>query len=196
MKWQTYLMVSWVAAITAAVSFYIGTSNAVSDVTPPFECFFVAVGSWGGRNEPVSSYSWRVDEARFVRHPNWDNLTDTQRTYWLLNNAGAAGVHSWELASWVPTRNASQRVKDVVSKGFPCFAVAERRNGRAGSRYFLGAANAPDHAVPVEPNFGSAAASGDAADRPDIGSEGEPVGRVVLFKDFTQPETEWELRAA
>ncbi len=42
-------------------------------------------------------------------------LTDTQRFWLELRNAGDKGLHSWDCYGW--TRNAPQRAKDCVDKG-------------------------------------------------------------------------------
>jgi len=79
-------------------------------------------------------------------------LTDAQRFWLELKNAGAAGLHSWDCYGW--TRNASQRAKDCVTKGQQVYVRTERRNGRPGARYFLEGFQ-PSDALPVAPNRGS-----------------------------------------
>ena len=77
------------------------------------------------------------------------SLTDAQRFWLELKNAGAAGLHSWDCYGW--TRNASQRAKDCVTKGQQVYVRTERRNGRPGARYFLEGFQ-PSDALPVAPN--------------------------------------------
>lgn len=85
-------------------------------------------------------------------------LNDTRRFYKECRDAGTEGVHSWDCYGW--TRNASQRAKDVTTKGFQIWSTPERRNGRPGARYWLDGFQ-PDYAEPVKPNHPSGVEGGD-----------------------------------
>lgn len=114
-----------------------------------------------------------------------DKLTDTQK-FWLdLRNAGEFGIHSWEPRY---SKNISQRSKDCTTKGQQVYKRTERRNGRPGTRYWLDGFQPPD-ATPVKPNFdaeGSHTASSDARvmeQTPRVAPLGaEPV---ALFDPYT-----------
>jgi hypothetical protein len=103
-------------------------------------------------------------------------LNDTRLMWKLMNEAGTAGKHSHDLRREGVTGNPSQRAKDITSKGFPVYTVAERRGRRPGSRYWL-EEYAPDHAHPVLPNGGSGAelAAGDT----QLASPSNPAGREL-----------------
>ena len=62
-------------------------------------------------------------------------LTDTQRLWREIRDAGTRGLHSWDVYGW--TRNGPQRAKDVVDKGQVLYKRPERRNGRPGVRWWL-----------------------------------------------------------
>lgn len=86
---------------------------------------------------------------------DWDTLTDSQKLWWLMKQAGAEGVHSHDLRAQGVSGNPSSRAKDCVSKGQPVFTAREARGKRPGARYWL-QNGAPDFAVPVAPNGAAA----------------------------------------
>lgn len=90
-------------------------------------------------------------------------LTDAQRMWLALRDAGSEGIHSWDIP-W--SKNVSQRCKDVTTKGEQVWTVSEPRNGRAGARYFL-EGHQPANASRVLPNHASESA---AAPREDTGA--------------------------
>lgn len=119
---------------------------------------------------------------------DWDTLTDAQKAWWLLNQAEGEGVHSWDLENLIRSKNAPQRVKDVVSHGCPVWRVTERRNGKPGVRYFLDGWE-PEDATPVKPNHdaeGGGSSSPQA--HPAAPLSAEPL---THFRDYTDPEGEW-----
>lgn len=94
------------------------------------------------------------------------SLTDAQRLWVWLRDAGSEGVHSHEIRKAGYSGNPSSRMKDIVSKGQSVFTVRESRNGRPGARYWL-QEHAPDCSVAVLPNHASESA---AAPREDTGA--------------------------
>lgn len=69
-------------------------------------------------------------------------MTDTQRLWQALHEAGRLGVHSFDIRAELHMGNPSQRVADIEAD-HDCSVPRkrERRNGRMGVRYFH-----PDHA--------------------------------------------------
>lgn len=80
-------------------------------------------------------------------------MTQADRVLALLRNAGAAGVHSFELRREPHLiANPSERIRELEAKGYTISASPpERLHGRAlGVRYRLEATPAPETRLAVE----------------------------------------------
>lgn len=119
-------------------------------------------------------------------------MTDAQKMWLALKRAGTTGVHSWDVP--FPTKNASQRAKDVTTKGEQVWKRAERRNGRPGVRFWLDGFQ-PDDAERVVPNH--------ARGETELSSEGPPApahqgaAELALAEHWERDwDGEWTVRAA
>ena len=110
-------------------------------------------------------------------------LTDAQRLWVALRDAGSTGLHSHAIRKQGYSGNPSSRMKDIASKGVGVSTVREARNGRPGSRFWL-AEHAPDYAHPVRPN-----GVGSTADSPSRELSGGPG--IAWLRDYTDPDGEW-----
>lgn len=97
-------------------------------------------------------------------------LTDAQRFYVMLRDAGPSGVHSHRVRHMGLSGNPSQRAKDIASHGVEVWTARENRGKRPGSRYWLGGSH-PDWAVLVKPNR---------------------VEPLAYFRDYTDPKGTWK----
>ena len=64
-------------------------------------------------------------------------MTDTELTLQALQNAGNAGVHSFDLNRLVGTIRAAARVNDLKNLGYQITARPETLGNARGVRYFL-----------------------------------------------------------
>lgn len=118
------------------------------------------------------------------------SLTAARQVWVMLREAGPRGVHSLEIRRSGTSGNPSQRLREIAAHGVEVRKRRESIGRRPGIRAWL-AEYAPPDAERVNPDGSPGGLVG--ASSPD-----EAAPEVVLSwtRDYTDPDGEWELRAA
>ena len=64
-------------------------------------------------------------------------MTNTQKILRLLQEAGSAGVHSFDIVRSVGTIRGAARINDLKKKGYKIISKGEKQGNAIGCRYFL-----------------------------------------------------------